>query len=58
VVTLQANREQQLKERRTPREAWQDHGLIFTRQDGTLLRSAGPRGRLPNLTLQANPATS
>jgi integrase len=60
VATLKAHRERQLKERHERGEAWQNHGLVFTREDGTplrptqltrmfgrLVREAG----LPNLTL-------
>jgi integrase len=60
VAALKAHRERQLEERRARGEAWQDHGLVFTREDGTplrptqltrmfsrLVRQVG----LPNLTL-------
>ncbi len=60
VAALKAHHERQLEERRARGGAWQDHGLVFTREDGTplrptqltrmfarLVRAVG----LPNLTL-------
>jgi integrase len=38
VTALKVHRERQLEERRARGEAWQDHGLVFTREDGTPLR--------------------
>jgi integrase len=40
VTLLRAWRKQQLKERMAWGEAWQDSGLVFTREDGSPLRPA------------------
>jgi len=37
VTALRAHRRRQLEERMAWGEAWQDHGLVFTREDGTPL---------------------
>ena len=41
VTLLRAWRKRQLKERMAWGEAWQDSGLVFTREDGTPLRPGG-----------------
>jgi hypothetical protein len=60
VAALKAHRARQLEERLACGEAWRDHGLVFTREDGTPLRPTQltrmfarlARGAgLPNLTL-------
>jgi len=60
VASLKAHRARQLQERLAWGEAWQDHGLVFTREDGTPLRPAfvskafarlAGRAGLPSLTL-------
>src|SRR6266571_1407258 len=38
VAALKAHRPRQLEERLACGEGWQDHGLVFTREDGTPLR--------------------
>jgi len=40
VAALRAHKRRQLEERLAWGEAWQDHGLVFTREDGTPLRPA------------------
>jgi integrase len=60
VAALRAHKRRQLEERLAWGEAWQDHGLVFTREDGTPLRPAfvskafarlATSAGLPSLTL-------
>jgi integrase len=57
VAALRRHREQQAKEQERAAELWQDHGLVFAREDGTPLHPWSVSGRFRTLVRQAGLAT-
>ncbi len=53
VTALREHRKRQLEERIAWGEAWQDHGLVFCREDGTPIRPSWVTRRLPRLAESA-----
>lgn len=53
VEALRLHRQRQLEERLAWGEGWQDHGLVFCREDGTPLRPSWVTARLPKLAEEA-----
>jgi integrase len=53
VAAIRAHRKRQLEERMAWGEAWQDHGLVFTREDGTPLHPQTVRWHLGRLARAA-----